>query len=99
MNIKQPRKHADLIHAWADGADIQLRVFNTWINISYPAFSENEEYRLKPKTYRYRMALMCEHCIDKKYFAVAMNASNATDIECHPCFVKWFTDWKEQEIS
>jgi len=43
-------KHADVIHAWADGADIQyLRIDGVWEDISFPPFSESNEYRIKPK--------------------------------------------------
>ena len=41
-------KHADLIHAWADGAEIQLLDGNKWVN-TYPLWLENNEYRVKPQ--------------------------------------------------
>jgi hypothetical protein len=46
-------KHAELIHAWADGAEIQYRNDRngqTWSNcrVNSPIWSEYEEYRIKP---------------------------------------------------
>lgn len=103
LNIKQPRAHAALIHAWADGAEIQYSPDESkehyWEDIENPSFLSECVYRIKPKVYRYRMALMCEYYINNEYFAVAMNNSDATDLECHSCFVKWFTDWKEVQKS
>jgi hypothetical protein len=43
-------KHADLIHAWADGADIQLYdPFNKVWKDSYPMWRIDEQYRIKPE--------------------------------------------------
>jgi len=42
-------KHADLIKAWADGAQIEYWSFNdTWVEVSNPCW-EQELYRIKPK--------------------------------------------------
>ena len=43
-------KHADVIHAWADGADIQyLMLDGVWDDISFPPLNESNEYRIKPR--------------------------------------------------
>jgi hypothetical protein len=45
-------KHADLIHAWADGAQIQQYKINLdeWHDVSsYPVFDERLCYRIKPE--------------------------------------------------
>jgi hypothetical protein len=45
-------KHADLIHAWADGAQIQWKdpkYDNPWDSIKTPAWFEDIEYRIKPE--------------------------------------------------
>jgi hypothetical protein len=43
-------KHADLIHAWADGAVIQiLNSEGKWVDCS-PVWILSSEYRIKPKT-------------------------------------------------
>ena len=45
------RKHAELIHAWADGAEIQFRVgqYSEWRDcLDIPAWKLYLEYRIKP---------------------------------------------------
>ena len=44
-------KHADLIHAWADGAEIQRpSCYNdSWIDDDDPRWYADNEYRVKPK--------------------------------------------------
>ena len=44
-------KHADLIHAWADGAEIQVR-FDTgtiWVDEKEPSWNILCQYRIKPE--------------------------------------------------
>lgn len=49
-------KWADIIHAWAEGATIQVKVNDgydkAWIDIetNNPTFYPSNEYRIKPKT-------------------------------------------------
>lgn len=45
--------HADIIKAWADGAEIQiLSSFYTWENVRdpNPSWDPNSKYRIKPRT-------------------------------------------------
>ena len=43
-------KHADLIHAWADGAQIQSKKPDeTWVDINEPIWVKSAEYRIKPE--------------------------------------------------
>ena len=43
-------KHADLIHAWADGAEIQYRHWGSdWKDSRSPTWDVNWEYRIKPE--------------------------------------------------
>ena len=45
-------KHAELIKAWADGAEIQVRYEkHDWedLTTSYPGWYPHEEYRIKPE--------------------------------------------------
>lgn len=45
----KPHKHAELIKAWADGAEIQIKnSFGDWVATD-PLWSEHYEYRIKPK--------------------------------------------------
>jgi len=44
-------KHADLIHAWADGAQIQCKSHENdkWEDVRTPAWGEHFFYRIKPE--------------------------------------------------
>lgn len=43
-------KHADLIHAWADGAQIQCKQYDgSWYEIVNPQWQKDVEYRIKPE--------------------------------------------------
>lgn len=42
-------KHADLIHAWADGAEIQFKGAEGWFYAQNPTWDGDTEYRIKPK--------------------------------------------------
>ena len=44
-------KHADLIHAWADGAQIQSRnsIREDWKDNCLPIWAHDTEYRIKPE--------------------------------------------------
>lgn len=46
----KPHKHAELIKAWADGAEIQVRAAlgGPWVNISDPQWHEDQDYRISP---------------------------------------------------
>lgn len=50
INVPQPRKHADVIKAWADGAEVQARMgeHDVWIDMPCPRFEESLQYRVKP---------------------------------------------------
>jgi len=48
--MKTPHKHAAFIHAWADGAEIEVRIRNddVWLKLTpHPAW-DSTEYRIKP---------------------------------------------------
>jgi hypothetical protein len=49
--MKQPHKHAELIKAWADGAEIERKCDMTgqWDLIKNPAWCVAFEYRIKPQ--------------------------------------------------
>ena len=40
-------KHADLIIAWANGAEIEVWSYNEWVEERFPDWTD-EKYRLKP---------------------------------------------------
>ena len=49
VNIRVKRPHAELIIAWANGADIEFydEDQKTWIGKEYPSFYEDRQYRIK----------------------------------------------------
>lgn len=65
-----PHKHAALIHAWAEGAEIQCKQkahsnIATWADCSEsPKWSTEYEYRIKPQSViRYGMLSCCKERI------------------------------------
>ena len=89
-------KHCDLIKAWADGAEIQQRhpVDPTyWENIAkFPSWSDNIEYRIKPNTIKYRVALFTYNSL------AVSNEVDAKYWEESYGFKRWVTDWQEVEV-
>ena len=47
--MKTPHKHAELIKAWADGAEIQAKSDSVWLDCRNPEWWPNAEYRIKPE--------------------------------------------------
>jgi len=48
--MKTPHKHAELIKAWADGAEIQLKLNAVqWGDCVDPYWNPDLEYRIKPE--------------------------------------------------
>lgn len=49
-NVKKAHKHAEVIKAWADGAQIQIRNYGTgeWTDWDSPTWSDGDDYRIKP---------------------------------------------------
>ena len=42
-------KHADFIHAWAEGAEVEILDNGRWVDAKTPNFAVMHEYRIKPK--------------------------------------------------
>ena len=54
---RKKHKHAELIKAWADGAVIQQRINNEWVNIgNYTTWADSDVYRIQSN---------CEYAISK----------------------------------
>jgi hypothetical protein len=46
----KPHKHAELIKAWADGAEIEYRENDSpWFSAPRPVWNDWQEYRIKPE--------------------------------------------------
>lgn len=56
--MNKPHKHAEVIKAWADGAEIECRcpVNNSgWSPTNAPYWFEDYEYRVKPQPKKYKV--------------------------------------------
>ena len=94
------RKHADLIHAWAEGAIIQFKLpEDAWedcINNS-PAWGVGQDYRIKPaiKTIKFRNWLTKSG----KIVAWAQEGHPIEVIENQSNFARWVGDWQSVEVE
>lgn len=96
--MNKPHIHADLIKAWADGAEIQVLYSGTyWKDIFYPYWHEKVEYRIKPKTIKYRVGIVV-HLNGEPSPMIATTHSAETYYEKLQHFVKWLGDWQEVEV-
>ena len=50
--MRKPHKHAEIIKAWADGAEIEWKDLEAgiWRPNNSPLWAEDEEYRIKPES-------------------------------------------------
>ena len=48
-DVRRPHKHAELIKAWADGAEIECKDCGVWYYAKDPRWQEDMEYRIKPE--------------------------------------------------
>ena len=94
----QRHKHADVIIAWAEGEDVQVRDEGTkrWYDVvgSTPFFM-GAKYRIKPPAKKYRVALLKDD--SESYALAANNQAYADIIEYREDFVRWLTDWVDYE--
>jgi hypothetical protein len=59
----KPHKHADLIKAWADGAEIQVKNhLNEWQDSFDPRWMTSIEYRIKPQPKPDVVQFWCASC-------------------------------------
>ena len=92
-------KHADVIIAWANGAEIECRphIDGDWVVVtSPPRWVENYEYRVKPPAKKYRVALF-KNPGSQAAASIANSAEDAHRCENARHFVRWLTDWIEYE--
>jgi len=93
-------KHANVIHAWADGKIIEFQDGSGhWVLAMSPVWSTATKYRIKPETLRYRVALMYSVTNDSRYLDYAHNDRQAIVLEERDTFVKWLDHvWREVEV-
>jgi len=103
--MNKPRKHAEAIKAWADGAQIQQRYPDEdfWSDCdvsdsSTPLFEATYiEFRVKPKVLRYRLALVSDFA-GNYWLDIARSADDEGAFIRFTSFVKWLGDWQEVEV-
>lgn len=61
--MNKPHKHADVIKAWADGAEIEVRepYCTEWSITEAPIWLADREYRVKPKPVIQKKFIYAEH--------------------------------------
>ena len=82
-------KHAELIKAWADGAEIEWKMPHqtTWSAVGMPTWSEGYEYRIKPKQpvvrweWAYKGKTIKKWMGSGTFFTDAEAAENLKDVE------------------
>lgn len=96
--MNQRHKHADVIIAWANGAEIESKVAATgeWVRARHPGWHEDCEYRVKPPAKKYRVALFKYPGVEA-VVSVANSEEDAERYEENQQFVRWLTDWIEYE--
>jgi hypothetical protein len=99
---KKPHVHAELIKAWADGANIQICQMDSWYDVSTPSWDSGLIYRTKPepiKTERYRRWVSkiskggsFEYCLR----TICFGNYGVDTLHCQAYFVRWIdTEWQE----
>ena len=72
--MNQPHKHAELIKAWADGAEIEWKNdVGIWLVAQWPEWNDKTEYRIKPQVpkpdvVRYAKVFLEKEELKFKYF-------------------------------
>ena len=98
--MNKPHKHAALIKAWADGAEIERKAFKSqcsypvWIPCPKPMWEDVWDYRIKPKTIKYRLFLW-EHPVTKE---ISVESTSVDVMIPYGGFIKWLVDWQEVEV-
>lgn len=93
-------KHYDLIVAWANGAKIQYKILDSWVDLNSDDVSwhSDVEYRIKPEqiVVKYRLAL--RKCNDV-YYVSSWTKDNYALIEDSQSFIKWLGDEQTIEVD
>lgn len=104
--MNTPRKHADLIKQWADGAVIEFKdQDNKWLEChdNKPEWHDNLEYRVKPEiqpeTITYRLWLCKSEDLYSIGIAEYEDNKNVYNREKDPSFVSWVGYWTTILVS
>lgn len=100
-----PHKHAALIKAWADGAEIQVKQVDyfaddsRWVTTKSPTWNDDIQYRIKPKTIKYRTYFWQDKWGTMGVNSCTFQQDQVKDYEYGPNFVKWLGDWQEVVVE
>lgn len=88
-----PHVHAELIKAWADGANIEYFSIpeQKWKDVTNPTWYPNFQYRIKlePKKIVYRLCLWASGTI-----YLCLSKDNESEWEKLSGFKRWVTPWQ-----
>lgn len=102
--MNKPHKHRDLIIAWANGAQIQIRYSaeGSWMDTNTPRWYAHYEYRIKPKMLKYKRFLWKSAVNPDSGVAVHIVCPEGQAREPRDTwkgFIRWIdNDWQEVEI-
>lgn len=96
--------HDALVRAWLDGKTLQYLDGDVWIDIAgrdtadkMPhLYRTGTDYRVKPVTVRYRVALMAH--LDGMFTMNAGSLQEEREMSKHSDFIRWLTDWAEVQV-
>lgn len=75
--MNKPHVHAEVIKAWADGAEIEVRLNSNrgWVKCGRPIWEDEYEYRVKPKPkVTHKIGNIYRFCDDTKYMLVCSSS-------------------------
>lgn len=99
MTPERAKELLPIIQAFAEGKTIQRKskVNDAWGDIvGQHSFLNDYEYRLKPKTVKFRTALFKYSLPNTGLFVSSvLDAKSENFVEQLPQFVRWLGDWQE----
>lgn len=100
MTKEEALRRALVLKAYADGKDVQHSWHGDpafWIDNKFPVFDWNHyNYRVKPKTIKYRNYFSTEFEDHFVRTATARDEKEVSALNLLP--VKWIGDWQEVEV-
>ena len=93
----KPHKHAELIKAWADGAEIEVKDFyGDWVADKTPNWTWNE-YRIKPESKQYVVIFERLSCVED--YTSLCGYSIMVDCDTHNNNIKYTFDGETGELK
>lgn len=86
--MNKPHKHAEVIKAWADGAEIEFRCplssDLTWHDAPLPAWDPYYEYRVKPEPKSYKVDVWLTFKHNGSFYSMYVTTPPPEDIyDCY----------------